>query len=678
MRKRGQAAVFIIIGLIVLIVAISLIIIKRDVLTDLFERISTERTTIPQQVRPLQDSLDSCVTQITKDAVITIGLQGGYINLKEDSIPNTEFTPLGNNLEIIPGSDFKTAVWFRERGNGIQELNVPTKTDIENEIENYLLENFGSCVFNLTNYEEKGYLISASGIPKPSVEFGDGKISAIVNFPINVKISDTNFTLSQHRADIDSGLGKLYNMAKQILTKENENYFLESKTIDTLVAYDPEVPFSGTDLSCRENVWLKSDVERKLKNILFENVAAMHIKGTNYKLNDEKLKYLEFDALENKDSSVTVNLMYIPNWPTVVEITPSEGNILRSDLISKNAGGPISTIMSSFFCLNQHRFVYDIKYPVLISLIDNNGFIFQFATEVIIDNNRPRENRKEILDLPDSESPICRYPQQDVKIVTGFVNQEGTFIQLENVSLNFKCFPASCSLESSKLNKDGSAVTDAKVPLCFNGIIEGFKEGYKQVQKTIYSSNDKNTPDVAIVELEPLHNKKVNVFVVEKNTGKIREPYSTEQINFQFAHKEANYQTTYIYPSEDNQIQLLAGTYSMNSYILRNSSTYKISIPKEKIETCIDSRDFGLFGFFNKKQVCQTTETDEMEFDTILTGGATNFEHEFKREELSNDKPLNLYVLSSNIPSNLDELQRIQIEIDSNKDNPLFREPEIA
>ena len=214
MRKRGQAAVFIIIGLIVLIVAISLIIIKRDVLTDLFERISTERTTIPQQVRPLQDSLDSCVTQITKDAVITIGLQGGYINLKEDSIPNTEFTPLGNNLEIIPGSDFKTAVWFRERGNGIQELNVPTKTDIENEIENYLLENFGSCVFNLTNYEEKGYLISASGIPKPSVEFGDGKISAIVNFPINVKISDTNFTLSQHRADIDSGLGKLYNLER--------------------------------------------------------------------------------------------------------------------------------------------------------------------------------------------------------------------------------------------------------------------------------------------------------------------------------------------------------------------------------------------------------------------------------------------------------------------------------
>ena len=80
----------------------------------------------------------------------------------------------------------------------------------------------------------------------------------------------------------------------------------------------------------------------------------------------------------------------------------------------------------------------------------------------------------------------------------------------------------------------------------------------------------------------------------------------------------------------------------------------------------------------NKQQVCQNTDTPQMEFDSVLTGGAIGFEHSFSREDLANDKPLNLYLLSSSIPGNLDDLQKIQIAVDINKDDPLFKEPEIV
>ncbi|MBI2148205.1 hypothetical protein HYU23_00845 [Candidatus Woesearchaeota archaeon] len=677
MRKRGQAAAFIIIGIIIIMVVISVISIRKGILTDLFEGIATERRAVPQQIRPLQDFLDSCVTSITKEAVSIAALQGGRIILEDDELPITQFTPLGRSLEIIPNSDLKTSVWFRERGNSLTELNVPTKTSIENEIGNYVAGNFGSCIFNLTSFEDQGYIISASGTPKANVELGEGKLSAVINFPLNVKIADTNFTLSQHRADIDSNLGKLYNMAKQILEKENKAYFLENKTIDTLVAYDPEIPFTGTDLSCSEKIWLKSDVEIKLKNILFENVAAMRIKGTNYELNNENFKYLEFDALEDKDDSININLMYIPNWPTLIEINPSDGNILRNEQISKKSGGTVATIMSTFFCLRHHRFVYDIKYPVLITLRDNAGLSFQFATQVVIDNNEPRQNRREILDLPDVESPICRYPQKEVTIFTGTLNSRGDLVPLNNVSLMFKCFPATCPLGSSSLNPDGEPVLTTFVPLCFNGVIEGSREGYKQIQKIFYSSNQVDTPPVAVVQLEPLYTKKVNLFVIDKSTGKVREPYSSEQISFQFAHRNVNYQINYIHPGEENTIKLLAGNYVIDSYVLRNSSTYKITIPKEQIETCVDTRDFSLLGFFKTKQVCKTTETEKLDFDTVLVGGATSVEHIFNREDLANEEPLNLYVLESEMPSNLDDLQRLQIELDTNKDHPLYREATI-
>ena len=61
----------------------------------------------------------------------------------------------------------------------------------------------------------------------------------------------------------------------------------------------------------------------------------------------------------------------------------------------------------------------------------------------------------------------------------------------------------------------------------------------------------------------------------------------------------------------------------------------------------------------------------------VLTGGAANVEYEFSREGLAGEGMLTLYVLSSPIPGKLEDLQRTQIEIETNKDDPLFRFPEL-
>ena len=66
-----------------------------------------------------------------------------------------------------------------------------------------------------------------------------------------------------------------------------------------------------------------------------------------------------------------------------------------------------------------------------------------------------------------------------------------------------------------------------------------------------------------------------------------------------------------------------------------------------------------------------------MELEYALTGGG-NFEVSFGREELSSNEPLNLYILSDTIPSDLDGMQRIQISLETNKDNPLFKYPGVG
>ncbi len=626
----------------------------------------------PVEIKSLQTFLDSCVEQVSKDGINIIGLQGGYVNLPEDEMPTSPFTPLQANLEIIPGSDLKVPLWFRERGNGVQQLNVPSKSDIEKELNNYVNKRFVLCLNNLSSFAEQGFVMEADAIPDTKSKIWDDKVIVTVEYPIRVSKEATEFNLEKYSASVDSKLGELYEAAKEIITKENQDTFLENRTIAALIAYDPEVPFSGVDLSCSEKTWFKPEVIAKLKNILFENTAAITVKGTNAKTKDS-LKYLQFDALENSRNNIDINFMYIPNWPTVVEINPSEGNILRNNPIGKRSGGGVQAIVSSFVCIGDHRFVYDIKYPVLVTIRDSSGLIFQFATEVIIDNNKPRVNRQEILDLPDVDNEICKYPQRDLIIGTGTFSDNSELKSLSDVDLSFKCFPANCDLGTSRSDQKGRPVLITKVPLCVNGVVEGRKENYFP-GKAFFSSNEEEDNQV-LITLEPKYKKKVKVFVIDKETGDVREPYDTEQIGFQFIHKTLTFTTSYNYP-EDEEVELLVGDYKINSYLIRNS-TWPITTKKETIENCIDTRAAGLMSFFKKETHCEKMEIEPMELDYAMTGGAI-FENTFERRELASDGELNLYILSDPVPSDLDAMQRVQLALEINSEHPLFRYPEVS
>jgi len=112
MEKRGQATAFIILGIIVLVVVFGVIAVKNDLFKNLFQKITQSRETIPLQVKPIEDSLSSCIHNVGSRAVQLVSLQGGYLDLPNDVMPSTEFSPLSSSLEIISGSGFETSVWF--------------------------------------------------------------------------------------------------------------------------------------------------------------------------------------------------------------------------------------------------------------------------------------------------------------------------------------------------------------------------------------------------------------------------------------------------------------------------------------------------------------------------------------------------------------------------------------
>src|SRR3989344_4174279 len=653
MKKKGQVSVFVIIGILLVLLTGTYLAYKYFGIEESLRERRQLLSRVPAQSQPVASTLNQCVAKVTADALTLVGSQGGYATLPQDPLPTTFITPIKRNLDIIPNSGFQTPLWFRETGNGLQETAIPTKKQVEQNLALVINEKFSSCVENLTSFTSQGFhLLNIADKPTSAVRILPERVEAQVEFPVTLSLNEIQYTLEAHTAEVETTFGQLYDAAVEIFETENTGFFLENKTLDLLIA-DDAIPFSGSDLSCTEHAWSKRGVIERVKNALFENVAAMTIKGSN---TDKDPDYLTFDAMKRDRKAITINLMSNPAWPTFNEISPSKGDTLTSDPITKHTGNLVTSILSSYFCLNNYHFVYTIKYPVLITLTDEQGF---------------------------------------------------------NVQLSFKCFPTTCTLEETGKNKNTVTLLS---PPCVNGIVEGQKEGYFN-GKTVVATNTKEHQDIDLV-LEPLYEKNVEVFVIEKGTGKTREPYSSELATFEFRHKDARFTTSYstqeegascdkdedcgpgldckrdscILPNcekdtdcslhqkcvsqqcapKDN-IKLLVGDYFVTSSLSRSSSI-PLTTQKREVEKCVETGRQGLLGLFLTEEKCFKTEIPPVELKNVIVGGAT-FEFTFDRETLNSEEPLKLYILTDELPADLEGFAEIQASLSTNKDHPMFRYP---
>ncbi len=712
MGKRGQVTLFVLLGIVLLITVVSYYAYQSVQVKSVADLSIAERTQIPARVKPVVQEVDGCADSLTKEALNAIGSQGGFLNLQTDHIPTSPFTPIPSVLPILPLSSLRVPLWFREQGNGIPEVHIPSTVSIENDIASYVASRFGSCVDTLAT--EDVQIGRSPGDPQVQVTISNNQVNTVVQYPMTLTIHDTTFTLHSALGKIETQFGTMVNVALEIFHAEMEKTFLENKTIDMLIAYDPEIPFSGTSTSCSEEMWSKTQVVNRLKTVIFENTAAMQVKGTDYQPS-AALDYLTFDVLAGSHQDISVNALYSPLWPTLVDITPSQGDILKGDVVSQKSNNIVARAVSSFFCIANHHFLYNIKYPVVITLHDQQGFVFQFATEVIIDRNVPRKNNVPPSEIPETSSFMCAFNDRAVRVNTMAATPDGSLLPLENVDVKFKCATASCPVGSAGIGKSSAIV---QVPRCLNGVVETTKEGFAK-GKAIISTNTEAPQDVTII-MNPFYKKEVQVAVVEKNTGSVRQPYSSEAITFTFQNlDDPSIREYFTYQeegasckseescgpglactsgrcqfarctedagcesgictggkcSQKQTITLAPGSYHIDSFIVR-SATFPFTTQKRTVQNCVDVPAAGLSGFFHTDQKCFTTEIPSVELPTVMTGGAS-FDQTFEIADLASNRPLRLYGLVDQVPASMEELSKIQLALGSNSQHPNFKRPAI-
>src|SRR3989344_3545142 len=634
LKKRGQVTVYILLGIVV----IALFLITTYISDSGFLDRTNENIEINAQILPSHTLVEECVTNIAKEGVNILGAQGGRINVENQKYLNP-LVPFSSSLDIFGNGVLNVPYWFYRTPNGINTQEIPKVNDMESELETYIEDNIVFCYEDLKELDQ--YFVNYEGETKVNVEIQDTKTLVSVDSPLSITIEDATSKLDSFSIVLDAPLGKLHSAAQDILKKENKDLFFEERTIDMIGLYD-EIPGSDAEFSCDAKTWKKSDVERNFRNIVQTNVGNVKTKGDS--------KYYNLDV----STDAQVNFRYSDNWPFVMNVISDEGEIMKSDSFVEKKG-PLK-YLSSFFCLNSYNFVYDIQYPVLVTLSEN-GYTFQYAFMVVVDNNQPRTNNVDFDSIEDDAFDVCNV-RNHVLDVSVF----GDGAKLDNADVSFQCFNSLCSI-----GKTVNGNLNEKFPQCLNGKIIAEKEGYDKAELI---TNTNEASSVAL-NLEPVYTKTLDVKLIDKKTGAIRD-VSNELISIE-ATEENGYSTAINYPDSKN-IELRSGNYNFNVVV---SKPGEVNIPAQEIEKCTNIPGHGLFGDFLSKETCVKETLESTKLDQQVIGGNV-FNFDITRENLIQSKKILVYALVEDKEFTQNNVISIYESLETNNLNSNFKLPEFT
>ncbi|MDO8508995.1 MAG: hypothetical protein Q7S27_04905 [Nanoarchaeota archaeon] len=592
-EKKGQMTIFVIMA----------IVLAAGIITYFVVRGNLGNNNVPSELEPVFNYYKECIRQETRNGASLAGSQGGYIDVPAYK-PGTEFAPFSSELNFL---GFPVPYWYYVSGNGLIKEQMPSKADISIEIGEYVGEELERCDF--TPFIAQGYSIEVDEADV-KVDIENTKLRARVISEMTVSKGEAYARISEHNIEINSKLGKFYDIARKIYEKQRADAVFETYAIDVLRLY---TPVDGVEISCSGKVWKTNDVIQELKSGLEANIGALKFKGDYYNLINKKGEYYVIDAGEDIDENI--NLIYSREMPSKVEIV---GEGVDDDLMIASPVGIQEGLGILGFCYAPYHFVYDASFPIMVQIY-NNEEIFQFPVVVIIDNNVAREGVFSELEQDSEEFDLCEFMNQDIEVNIYDVNLERA-----NANISYQCFNQRCRLGESK---DGNFA--GKAPSCLNGEILLRADGFSDKSEEFSTNKEKNIDII----LEREYNVKLDLNVGGKKLD------GTAIISF----TDSNGESKSTLLPDSPEIKLSEGEYEIKIYVYGNSS---ITIPSSKRTQCQDVPRSGIMGFFGgTKEQCFDISIPETKIEYALRGGGTS------KEYILAD-----YLETGNIEINVDEL----------------------
>ncbi|MBS3138399.1 hypothetical protein J4207_01700 [Candidatus Woesearchaeota archaeon] len=554
MRKRGQVTLFIILGAL-LLVGLLLFVVFRERIT--LSQILPDRI-FPTKTGTIQRFIDGCIEAVGTEGLTLLGAQGGYIELPDD---------IERNWQAYIDTGIKVPHWHY---NG--ENRIPSFVVMENHLNRYVNDNLRACLNNLAEFQQQ-YTIIEKGDVTTTTRIQDEDVAFLVEYPLEVrdkegkKITD----IEDFRVEVSLLLKKMTEVATSIMSKEAETMKFERLTID-LLSLDSDIPTSGTDLQCNRKQWVVSEVREKLQTLLRRNLPTVRVDFTSYLPIPQDQPYVQshyvWPVTEFQYNDISVGFTFVEQ-PFHFAVRPRSGNLLKSNQLKGQE-------LASFVCLQQWNFVYDVDYPVLVSVEDKkHNYVLNFGFIVRVKNNRgAREpTPTEIVAFDPIEADGQKYCENTyggyhVTVKTYDNVSDPTFGEtydsVNDVDVSFTCLRYTCTVGKTKYTQGGvEASVGNIVPSCVNGVLKATKEGFKPAQQFFTPSAD-DTISIYLTPLKVLRDYKV-MKRVEQNGVLLpaRALDSDEQafITLRYVvNKSVMHETWGIYPAGQKEpLEMLAG-----------------------------------------------------------------------------------------------------------------------
>ena len=581
---------------------------------------------LPSSIEPVYNTFLFCLEKDTLTGIDVLESQAGYINLP-DFEPGSPYMPFSSHLDFLGNP---VPYWYYVSGNNIQKEQVPSKSRMEKEIEGFIEQKIRDCIFE--NYYENGFEIDL-GEPKADVSIRNNEVEVDLDMNLDISYGNDTSIIKNHNVVVKSKLGSLYNSAKMIYEKEQENLFLENYAVDTLRLY---APVDGVELTCSPLTWGADEVFDELEKAIEANTLSLKVKDGDYNLRKKENNYFVVDAEVEPDTDA--RFLNSKEWPNSFEVLPSEGGVLISEPVGNQPGLGVLG-----FCYVPYHFVYNVKYPVLIQVYSGEE-IFQFPVAIVIQGNKPRK----ALDASAAESgapPLCEYKNTLIN-----VNTYDTGLNPIDAEISYKCFETSCYI-----GKTVSGSLLEKFPQCVNGYILAKSDGYEDAEY-LYSTTQEGSADIIMDKLYEMQ--------IELDLG--NKAYGGHAI-ISFVSDKAS--KTVVYP-EQKSVELSEGQYEIKVYTYKNSS---LKIEKSVQEKCIEVPDSGLggvFGFTDEK--CFDIEIPEQIISNALSGGGKE-NYYILESELQDFTIIDINAESLPTPKSIEDLQNNYILFEDKELNIVFK-----
>lgn len=548
-KNKAQTTIFIIVALVIVAALVVFFAVRN----------TTTTGDVPSSLQAPYSKFVSCLEDETLTGIRLLESQGGYIDLP-DFEPGSLYSPFSNQLNFAGTS---IPYWYYVSGNNIQKEQVPSLSNMEEQLANFVLNRMELC--NFDSFREEGFSVDINNLDSRAF-IRDGEVEIEVVADLALAKEADSVSIRNHKVSVDSGLKELYDFAIEIYEKEQNELFLEKYAEDFLWNY---APVDGVEISCSPLFWNAEEVFNELQEGIEANTLAINT------INNE---YFQFDE-------ANVRFITSRNWPVKIEVNPSEGPLMMAEPVGNQPGMGILG-----FCYIPYHFIYDVYYPVLVQV--GEGEFFQFPLAVVLKGNKPREALStsavglEVLGLCENKNTLVEVSIYDKRRVP------------VDGSVSYECGGTKCYIGET----EGGKIKDY-FPQCVGGRVFVRSEGYVDIKE----------------ELSVVNSGMVDVFMTKEHELDIKlrvdgRPYSgSALVTF-----ISNDTTVSVVLPEQRTIILSQGQYEVQVSIYEETN---LELPASVREQCVEVPRgvLGILGF--TKEQCFEIEIPDQIVSNALTGG---------------------------------------------------------